>query len=114
MSIRGQVLAIMNSEAKETFLLAMGHRLGISARDVFAGDAQHGSRQAQACNEMMIAIWSQVWAMKDGAVKGYPDSDFIAILLEKADLGGARLHLRNAIESALVSVGKTGGKDGES
>ncbi|QRX91133.1 hypothetical protein [Streptomyces noursei] len=104
MSTREQVLAIMNSDAKETFLLALGHRLGISARDAFAGDVSQGVRQAQACNEMMIAIWSQAWAMKDEGVNGYPDSDFLSILLEKADVGAARPHLRNAIESALASI----------
>ncbi|WP_405960970.1 hypothetical protein OG235_31115 [Streptomyces sp. NBC_00024] len=108
MSIRDQVLAILNSPSKEAFLLAMGHRLGISARDVFAGDMQRGMRQAQACNEMMIALWSQVRAMKDEGTHGYPDSDFLSVLLGKADAGDARPHLRHAIESALFSVGEKG------
>ncbi|MBD9700793.1 hypothetical protein [Streptomyces caniscabiei] len=105
MNIRDQVLAILNSPSKETFLLVMGHRLGIAARDVFAGDMQRGMRQAQACNEMMIAIFSQVRAMKDDGADGYPDSDFLSVLLGKADAGDARPHLRHAIESALLSVG---------
>ena len=104
MNMRERFLAVLNSASKETFLLVMGHRLGISARDAFVGDGPEGLRQAQACNEMMIAIWSQVRAMKDEGVRGYPDSDFLTVLLEKADAGDARGHLRNAIESALLAV----------
>lgn len=105
MNIREQVLAILESESKEAFLLLLGHRLGISARFTFSEECSDGLRQARACNEMMIAIWSQVGAMKDEGVNGYPDSEFLSILLGKADAGNARSYLRDAIESALLSVG---------
>lgn len=111
MNIRDQVLAILNSESKEAFLLAIGHRLGISARDIFAEDGLDGLRRAQACNEMMISIWSQAWAMKEARVNGYPDSDFLSVLLGKADAGDARPHLRNAIESALLVIRDAGATD---
>ncbi|MFI8435284.1 hypothetical protein ACIGJO_16290 [Streptomyces sp. NPDC079020] len=111
MNIRDQVLAILNSESKEAFLLAMGHRLGISARDIFTEDGSHELRQAQACNEMMISIWSQVWAIKEPQANGYPDADFLSVLLGKADSGNARPHLRNAIESALLSMRDAGVED---
>ncbi|MCY0931002.1 hypothetical protein OTB20_33390 [Streptomyces sp. H27-H1] len=104
MSIRDRVLAVLESDSKERFLLTLGHRLGISARGIFAEELPGGLQQAQACNEMMIAIWSQIWAMNDEQESGYPDSGFLAILLEKADMGDARTHLRNAIESALLSI----------
>ncbi|MEH0582160.1 hypothetical protein QBA54_48810 [Streptomyces sp. B21-108] len=104
MTVRERVLEVLNSASKETFLLVMGHRLGISAREAFVGDRPEGMRQAQACNEMMIALWSQVRAMKDDGAQGYPDADFLAVLLEKADAGDARPHLRHAIESALLAV----------
>ncbi|MFJ9079449.1 hypothetical protein ACIRO3_30050 [Streptomyces sp. NPDC102278] len=111
MNIRDQVLAILSSESKEAFLLAMGHRLGISAREIFTEDGLDGLQRAQACNEMMISIWAQVWAMKEGQVNGYPDSDFLSVLLDKADVGGARPHLRNAIESALLAIHDAGAAD---
>jgi hypothetical protein len=50
---------------------------------------------------MTIAIWMQVWATKDEAVAGYPDPEFLAILLEKADAGDARSQLRFAVKQAL-------------
>ncbi|MBA2806745.1 hypothetical protein E0500_004570 [Streptomyces sp. KM273126] len=105
MNIRDRVLAVLESESKEVFLLALGHRLGISARFIFSERSSDALQQARACNEMMIAIWLQVWAMKDDEGDGYPDSEFLPILLGKADAGNARSHLRNAIESALLSVG---------
>ncbi|TNY37958.1 hypothetical protein [Thermomonospora catenispora] len=104
MNIRTKFLEALNSDSKETFLIALGHHLGISARDTFTGDPLNGQREARACNEMMIAIWSQVWAVNDENVRGYPDSDFLSILIEKADAGDARHHLRNAIEIALSFV----------
>lgn len=104
MKIGDRVLAVLESDSKEAFLLALGHRLGISARFIFSERSSDALQQAQACNEMMIAIWLQVWAMKDAEGDGYPDSEFLPILLEKADAGNARSHLRNAIESALLSV----------
>jgi hypothetical protein len=113
MNIRDRIVAIMNSDAKEAFLLSMGHRLGISARGAFSADAPRGISQASACNEMMITIWSQIWAMKDEAVHGYPDAEFLSVLIGKADAGDARPHLRNAIESALISVGESGGQSKE-
>lgn len=108
MNIRDRVLAILKSESKEVFLLALGHRLGISARFIFSEESSDGLRQAQACNEMMIAIWSQVSAMKDAEENGYPDSEFLSILLGKADAGNARPHLRNALESVFLSIGDDG------
>ncbi|MEU5641755.1 hypothetical protein [Streptomyces milbemycinicus] len=111
MNVRDQVLAVLNSESRETFLVAMGHRLGISARDIFTEDRPGALSQAQACNEMMICIWSQVWATKGSGVTGhpgYPDADFLPVLLGKADAGDARSHLRNAIESALLAVREAG------
>lgn len=105
MKIRDRVLAALESDSKETFLLAVGHRLGISARGIFAEEASGGLRQAQACNEMMIAIWSQVWAIKDERVSGYPDSESLSILLSKAGAGDVQSHLRGAIEGALFLVG---------
>lgn len=110
-NIREKVVAILNSNSKEIFLLAMGHRLGISARDAFPEVDTQAVRQARACNELMIAILSQIWAMKNEAVDGYPDSDFLSVLTEKADAGGARLHLRNAIEGALNSMGENEASD---
>ncbi|MEV5571282.1 hypothetical protein AB0L06_14625 [Spirillospora sp. NPDC052269] len=104
MNIRERFLAVLESDSKETFLLALGHRLGISAREIFAEKSPGGLQQAQACNEMTIAIWSQVRAMKDELGDGYPDSEFLVILLGKADMGDARTHLRNAVESALLSI----------
>jgi len=109
MNARDQVLAILNSESRERFLVALGHRLGISARDVFTRDDQYGVQQAQACNEMMISIWSQLWATKKPHVGGYSDPDFLSALLRKADAGDARSHLRNAIGSALRAVHDNGG-----
>lgn len=108
MNIRDRVLVILESESKEAFLLALGHRLGISARFIFSEESSDGLRQARACNEMMIAIWSQVSAMKGVEGNGYPDSEFLSILLGKADVGNARPHLRNALESALLSIGDDG------
>jgi hypothetical protein len=104
MNIRDQVLAILKSESKEAFLLALGHRLGISARGIFSEEGSEALQQARACNEMMIAIWSQVWGMKYARENGYPDSEFLSILMGKSDVGNARHHLRNAIESALLSI----------
>ncbi|CAM5350890.1 hypothetical protein SANTM175S_05545 [Streptomyces antimycoticus] len=61
-----------------------------------AGNAEDSDalEQARACNEIMIAIWLQVWALKDTEGDGYPDSEFLPILLGKADAGNARSHLR--------------------
>lgn len=108
MNIRDRVLAVLESESKEVFLLALGHRLGTSARFIFSEGSPVALQQARACNEMMIAIWLQVWATKDAEGDGYPDSEFLSVLLGKADAGNARPHLRNAIESALLSVGGYG------
>jgi hypothetical protein len=104
MNIRDRVLGILESDSKELFLLALGHRLGISARRIFSERSSDAMQQAQACNEMMIAIWVQALAMKDAKGDGYPDSEFLPILLEKADAGSARSHLRDAIENVLLSI----------
>lgn len=104
MNIRDRVLAVLESESKEVFLLALGHRLGISARFIFSEASSDALQQARACNEMMIAIWLQVWAMKDAEGDGYPDSEFLPILLGKADAGNARPYLRDAIVGAMFSV----------
>lgn len=104
MNIQDRFLEILSSDSREVFLVALGHRLGISMRDALGGEAAHGWRQAWACNEMMIAVWPQVWSAKEGGVTGYPDSEFLSILLEKADAGNVRIHLRSAIESALFWV----------
>lgn len=98
------MLAVLESDSKGVFLLALGHRLGISARIIFSEGSPDALQQARACNEMMIAIWLQAWAMTDAEGDGYPDSEFPSILLGKADAGNARPHLRNAIESALLSI----------
>ncbi|MFD3538994.1 hypothetical protein ACFWUQ_05780 [Streptomyces sp. NPDC058662] len=108
MNIRDRVLAVLESESKEAFLLALGHRLGTSARFIFSEESSDALQRARACNEMMIAIWLQVWAMKDAEGDGYPDAEFLPILLGKADAGNARSHLRDAIESALLSVNENG------
>lgn len=108
MNISDQVLAILNSNGKEMFLVTVGQRLGISTRDAFSKDASQAVLQARACNEMMIAIWSQIWSTKEEAVSGYPDTEFLSILLEKADMGDARSHLKFAIESALSLVDDSG------
>ncbi|MGW3212842.1 hypothetical protein ACWDBC_11365 [Streptomyces parvus] len=113
MNIRDRVFAVLESDSKEEFLLALGHRLGISARFIFSEESSDASQQARACNEMMIAIWLQAWSMKSSKGDGYPDSEFLPVLIEKADAGNARPHLRNAIESAFLSLGGEGnrGKD---
>lgn len=98
------MLAVLESESKEVFLLALGHRLVISARFIFSEGSSDALQQARASNEMMIAIWLQLWAMKDAEADGYPDSEFLPILLGKAHAGNALPHLRDAIESALLSV----------
>ncbi|MFH8389225.1 hypothetical protein [Streptomyces sp. NPDC018036] len=114
MTIHDQFLTALKSASRETFLLAMGHRLGVSARDVFAEDGPGGPGGpdalpcARACNEMMIAIWSQLWATKDPGVQGYPDGEFLSILMGKADMGGARPQLRSAIESSLFLMRESG------
>ncbi|MEU8828050.1 hypothetical protein [Streptomyces sp. NPDC048636] len=105
------MLAILDSASRETFLVAMGHRLGISARDVFTGEGPQQLAQARACNEMMISIWSQLWATKDSSGGGYPDPEFLSALLNKADAGDARAHLRHAMESALRAVRAPGAGD---
>lgn len=108
MSVRQHVLSALASDSKETFLLALGHRLAISARECFTLEAREGMRQAEACNEMMIVIWVQVLAMKDEGTSGYPDPELLSILVGKADAGEARRHLRNAIEGALRSIAGDG------
>ncbi|MEZ0107653.1 hypothetical protein ABH920_001645 [Catenulispora sp. EB89] len=82
------------------FLLALGHRLGIAARELYADPATVDAAQASACNEMMISVFSQAWATDDRAVAGYPDADFLSILVGKADAGNARGLLQNAVVSA--------------
>ena len=99
MSMQVRVLEALRSDARESFLVALGHGLGISARSIFA--EPESSKSGRACNEMMIAIWSQLWAGKSREVDGYPDEEFLHILLAKADLGDARRHLRNALEESL-------------
>ncbi|MCX4760844.1 hypothetical protein OG562_07660 [Streptomyces sp. NBC_01275] len=105
MGVHERFLTVLDSDSRETFLLTLGHRLGVSARGIFVSDAPDGLRQAQACNEMMIALWAQARAQEgEEGAPGYPDADFLSVLLEKADAGDARPHLRNAIESALLAV----------
>ncbi|MFK8845401.1 hypothetical protein [Streptomyces sp. Ac-502] len=104
MNIRRRILEILNSDSREIFLLALGHRMGIFTRDALLQDAAQGTQYAKACNEMNIAIWSQVWATRDEKVAGYPDAEFLPILLEKADRGDARSFLRYAIDSSLLML----------
>ncbi|GAB2793565.1 hypothetical protein [Streptomyces daliensis] len=103
MNIRQQVEAVLTSEKREVFLRTLGHRLGISAREIFARDEDErgGLLQARACNEMMIAIWSQLAVAREVGAEGYPDAEFLPVLLSKADMGEARGYLRSALESAL-------------
>lgn len=104
MNVREKFLEILGSESRGTFLVSLGNHLGISMRDILREGGSGDLRQARACNEIMIAIWSQVGATIGGSAAGYPDSEFISILMEKADMGNARHHLRNAIEGALLVV----------
>lgn len=104
MNIRDRVQSALESDARELFLRTLGHLLGISAREIFASDTPGSLSQARACNEMMIAIWSQFNVAKSAGVAGYPDSEFLTILLSKADTGDARSYLRSALESALTFV----------
>ena len=106
MRIREQVETTLKSGARELFLRTLGHRLGISAREVFVSDNPNSLSQARACNEMMIAIWSQLAVAKTAGAAGYPDSEFLSILATKADMGDARAYLRSAVESSLDFVGK--------
>ncbi|MFD8914739.1 hypothetical protein [Streptomyces sp. NPDC059575] len=108
MKIHEQFLTALKSESRETFLLAMGHRLGVSAREIFAEDGPDSLRCARACNEVMIAIWSQLWASKEPSVQSYPDGEFLSILIDKADTGSARPYLRSAIESSLFFIRESG------
>lgn len=94
-----KVLALLGSDLRTMFLKSLGKNLGISARLVFADPGDDGLRRARACNEMMIAIWSQVGATGKLA-DGYPDNVFLSVLIEKADAGNARSNLRNALEFA--------------
>ncbi|WP_030017760.1 hypothetical protein [Streptomyces monomycini] len=113
MNIYDRVLEVLASDSRETFLLALGHRMGIFTREALDEDAAHGTHQARACNEMTIAIWSQVWATRDAEVKGYPDSEFLPILLEKADRGDARRYLRYSLESSMLMLEADGAVEPE-
>ncbi|GGR42312.1 hypothetical protein GCM10010219_54540 [Streptomyces netropsis] len=109
MNVRAQVRSILASEARETFLLALGHRLGTSTRLVFVEEGPERLRAARACNEMMIVVWSQLWATRaPETASGYPDAEFLPVLLEKADAGDARPYLRDALESTLVHLRGSG------
>ncbi|MET9647095.1 hypothetical protein [Streptomyces syringium] len=111
-NVRAEVHSILASESRETFLLALGHRLGTSTRVVFVEDGEAGSgslRAARACNEMMIVVWSQLWATRaPETASGYPDAEFLPVLLEKADAGDARPYLRDALESTLLHLRASG------
>ncbi|OLT38280.1 hypothetical protein BJF79_27475 [Actinomadura sp. CNU-125] len=103
MNVFGRFQAILESDLREEFLKILGHRLGVSAREIFADSSADGLRRAGACNEMMIALWTQLYST-DEAGAGYPDGEFLSVLLGKADAGDVRGHLRNALESALLWV----------
>ncbi|MGX8908968.1 hypothetical protein ACR820_27705 [Streptomyces netropsis] len=111
-NVRAEVHSILASESRETFLLALGHRLGTSTRVVFVEGGEEGSgslRAARACNEMMIVVWSQLWATRaPETASGYPDAEFLPVLLEKADAGDARPYLRDALESTLLHLRASG------
>ncbi|TDC74280.1 hypothetical protein [Streptomyces hainanensis] len=105
MTLGDRVLGVLASEARETFLLALGHRLGIEARQNFLGeDASDALPRARACNEMMIVIWSQLWAGRGAGDEGYPDRDFLTALSHRAQAGDAREQLAQAVRSALLAV----------
>jgi hypothetical protein len=108
MNIRDRFQSALDSERREFFLRTLGHRIGISAREIFAGDTPDSLAKARACNEMMIAIWSQLDAARSAGVAGYPDTEFLTILLSKADTGNARPYLRSALESSLNFVDGNG------
>lgn len=101
MKIQERFLLALRSSSREVFLRTLGHRLGVSAREIFANKEPNSLGQAQACNEMMIALWSQTEAAKEAGAAGYPDSEFFSVLLSKANAGDARIHLQRATESAL-------------
>lgn len=106
MSVQDLVLEALGSDRRTTFLLALGHRLGIAARQLYVDPSAGQIAQARACNEMMISIFSQTWAAGDSEASGYPDAEFLPILLGKADAGGARAHLQDAVQSALRYAGE--------
>ncbi|WP_052851296.1 hypothetical protein [Streptomyces avicenniae] len=104
MSLGNRALAALASDsARGPFLLALGHRLGIAAREIFADGSPGRLRRAQACNEMMIIIWTQARAPR-GSGDGYPDRAFLTALLSKADGGEARPQLDHAVRAALAAV----------
>ncbi|PSK88041.1 hypothetical protein CLV63_1303 [Murinocardiopsis flavida] len=102
MTVQQEFRAVLESGSRDALLRALGHRLGISAREIFAEQAPDALSQARACNEMMIALWAQTDTARRAGVAGYPDAEFLAILRSKADTGGARVHLRRAVEGALA------------
>ncbi|MEU2513942.1 hypothetical protein [Streptomyces syringium] len=110
-NVRAEVRSILASESRETFLLALGHRLGTSTRVVFVEEGPGSLRAARACNEMMIVVWSQLWATRaPQTASGYPDAEFLPVLLEKADAGDARPYLRDALESTLFHLRASGAR----
>ncbi|MEU1826591.1 hypothetical protein ABZ502_29700 [Streptomyces abikoensis] len=101
MSVQNEVRSVLGSPLRETFLQALGSGLGFSARLIFTEGSREGLEQARACNEMMIVIWAQFSGSGQVPGEGYPDEVFLPVLREKADAGGARHHLRYAVEGAL-------------
>ncbi|MCA6096144.1 hypothetical protein LE181_28775 [Streptomyces sp. SCA3-4] len=105
MSVQDEVRSALESPLRETFLQALGSRLGFSARLIFTEGSPEGLEQARACNEMMIVIWAQFSGSGEVPGEGYPNDVFLPVLREKADAGGARHHLRDAVEGALHFLG---------
>ncbi|MFD8997119.1 hypothetical protein [Streptomyces abikoensis] len=111
MSVQDEVRSVLGSPLRETFLQALGRELGFSARLIFTEGSPEGLEQARACNEMMIVIWAQFSGSGQVAGEGYPDEVFLPVLREKADAGGARHHLREAVEGALRFLGHRQARD---
>jgi hypothetical protein len=97
MTVEDRVTALLGSDLRTKFLKSLGWNLGLSARFIFAHPGVDGMGRARACNEIMMAIWSQVES-GGGPADGFPDESFISVLLSKADAGGVRINLREALE----------------
>ena len=102
-AVKEECMALLASDRRVPFLLALAAELTIAARDSYveAGSSVADSQRFLRClNELQIVVGTQLKTAVTGTEPAYPDDAFLTVLEESAVMGGRLSHLQHALQRA--------------
>jgi hypothetical protein len=104
--VKGQrTLAVLASSARAEFLVLWIQALCIAARDPDTPADEHAGRRWAGINEVVLTLATQAASYLHGGPPAYPDEALLAVLEEKAVVGGCVGEVRWAANEALRRLG---------